>query len=113
MKRIMTMFAALIMGVAAFAQTQLVTWSSHVEKADGDVCTVVFTILSLFFPNVYYGFGFLLATLAFTIATALRLDYFTKRLPYYILSVQPLVAEDRSGFFTRMGLYLEEKFERR
>ena len=43
MKRIMTMFAALIMGVAAFAQTQLVTWSSHVEKAEGDVCTVVFT----------------------------------------------------------------------
>lgn len=77
------------------------------------VCTVVFTVISLFFPNVYYGFGFLLATLVFTVATALRLDYFTKRLPYYILSVQPLVAEDRSGFFARMGLYLEEKFERR
>lgn len=76
-------------------------------------CTVVFTILSLFFPNVYYGFGFLLATMVFTVATALRLDYFTKRLPYYILSVQPLVAEDRSGFFARLGLYLEEKFERR
>ena len=43
MKRIMTMLAALIMGVAAFAQTQLVTWSSHVEKAEGDVCRVVFT----------------------------------------------------------------------
>ena len=33
MKRIMTMLAALFMGVAAFAQQQLVTWSSHVEKA--------------------------------------------------------------------------------
>lgn len=76
-------------------------------------CTVVFTVISLFFPNVYYGFGFLLATLVFTAATALRLDYFTKRLPYYILSVQPLVAEDRSGFFARLGVYLEDKFERR
>lgn len=76
-------------------------------------CTVVFTVISLFFPNVYYGFGFLLATLVFTVATALRLDYFTKRLPYYILSVQPLVAEDRSGFFARLGVYLEDKFERR
>ena len=75
--------------------------------------TVVFTIISLFFPNVYYGFGFLLASMVFAVVTALRLDYFTKKLPYYILSVQPLVAEDRSGYFTRLGIYLEEKFERR
>ena len=76
-------------------------------------CTVVFTVISLFFPNIYYGFGFLLAAFLFTVVTALRLDYFIKRLPYYILSVQPLVAEDRSGLFARLGLYLEEKFERR
>ena len=43
MKRIMTMLAALIIGAAAFAQSQLVTWSSHVEKADGDIYKVVFT----------------------------------------------------------------------
>jgi hypothetical protein len=49
----------------------------------------------------------------FTVVTALRLDSFTKKLPYYILSVQPLVAEDRSGFFTRLGVFLEERFERR
>ena len=76
------------------------------------VTTVVFTILSLYFPYIYYGFGFLLATMVFVIITALRLDYFTKRLPYFILSVQPLVAEDRSGVFTRIGSFLEERFER-
>ena len=75
--------------------------------------TVVFTVISLFFPYVYYGFGFLLAALIFTCVTALRLDYFTKRLPFYILSVQPLVSEDRSGLFTRLGVYLENRFERR
>ncbi len=75
--------------------------------------TVVFSVLSLLFPYVYYGFGFLLAAMIFVVITAVRLDYFTKRLPYYILSVQPLVAEDRSGFFTRMGVYLEERLERR
>lgn len=75
--------------------------------------TVVLTVVSLFFPNVYYGFGFLLAAMIFTVAAALRLDYFTKRLPYYILSVQPLVAEDRSGLFARMGVFLEKRFERR
>ena len=43
MKRIMTMLAALIISAAAFAQGQLVTWSSHVEHVDGDTYTVVFT----------------------------------------------------------------------
>ena len=43
MKRILTMLAAMLIGVAAFAQTQLVTWSAHVEKADGDIYKVIFT----------------------------------------------------------------------
>ena len=47
MKRIMTMLAALAFCVAAFAQgapQQLVTWSSHIEKADAeDVYRVIFT----------------------------------------------------------------------
>ena len=77
------------------------------------VTTVVLTVISLFLPNIYYGFGFLLGAMIFAIAAALRLDYFTKRLPYYILSVQPLVAEDRSGMFARLGVFLEERFERR
>lgn len=75
------------------------------------LATVVLTTVSLLFPYVYYGFGFLLAAMIFALATAWRLDYFTKRLPFYILSVQPLVAEDRSGVFTRLGLFLEERFE--
>ncbi len=75
------------------------------------VTTVVFTVVSLFFPYMYYGFGFLLAALVFVVVTAIRLDYFTKRLPFFILSVQPLVAEDRTGRFTRLGVYLEEKLE--
>ena len=37
------MLAAMLMCAAAFAQGQLVTWSSHVEKAEGDVYKVVFT----------------------------------------------------------------------
>ena len=37
------MLAALLMGAAAFAQGQLVTWSSHVENLDGDNYRVVFT----------------------------------------------------------------------
>ena len=43
MKKFMTMLAMLLVSVAAFAQGQLVTWSSHVEKADGDTYKVIFT----------------------------------------------------------------------
>ena len=37
------MLAALVISAAAFAQGQLVTWTSHVEHADGDTYKVVFT----------------------------------------------------------------------
>ena len=39
----MTMLAAFFVCAAAFAQGQLVTWSSHVEKAEGDIYKVIFT----------------------------------------------------------------------
>ncbi len=73
--------------------------------------TVGFSVLSLFFSSIYYGFGFLIAAMIFAAVCAVRLDYFTKRLPYYILSVQPLVSEDRSGIFTKLGVFLEDKLE--
>jgi len=75
--------------------------------------SVLFTVISLFFPEVYYGFGFLVASVIFVLSAVFRLDYFTKRLPYYILAVQPLVAEDRSGRFARMGDFLEKEIDRR
>ncbi|MBO5742922.1 MAG: exopolysaccharide Pel transporter PelG [Clostridia bacterium] len=73
--------------------------------------SIVFSLISLLFPQVYYGFGFLLSSMAFLTAGILRLDYFTKRLPYYILAVQPLVSEDKSGVFRKMRVFLEDKLE--
>lgn len=67
--------------------------------------------ISLLLPQVYYGFGFLIASMAFLIAGIYRLDYFTKRLPYYILAVQPLVSEDKSGVFKKARVFLEDKLE--
>ncbi len=37
------LLAAALFSIAAFAQNQLVTWSSHVEKTNGDTYRVVFT----------------------------------------------------------------------
>jgi len=85
---------------------------SMISTAVFAVLSAALTLLSLLFPYEYYGFGFLTASMIFTIVCVLRLNYFTKRLPYYILSVQPLVAEDRSGAFTRLGTFLSDKLER-
>ncbi len=77
------------------------------------VSTTALTVLSLFFSNVYYGFGFLIGSMIFVIIATLRLDYFTKHLPFYILASQPLVAEDRSGIFTKLGAFFDKKADRR
>ena len=65
---------------------------------------------SLFFPPVYYGFGFLLAALLFLVLALARLNYYIKRLPYYILCVQPLVEEKVPGPGKRAGGWLERHF---
>lgn len=73
--------------------------------------TTLLSLLSLLFPQEYYGFGFLVGSMCFLLVAVIRLDFFTKRLPYYILAVQPLVAEDRSGCFTRVGVWMNECLE--
>lgn len=70
--------------------------------------TVVFSIISLFFPSLYYGFGFLLAAMLFVVVMLTRLNYYIKRLPYYILCVQPLVEKDVIGRYRKTGDWLEK-----
>ena len=43
MKRTLIIIAAVLLGFTAFAQGQLVTWSSQVEQVEGDTYRVVFT----------------------------------------------------------------------
>ncbi len=66
------------------------------------------TAVSLFFPENFYGFGFIAGAAAFFLYGLLRLDYFTSNLPYRILSQQPIVARDKAGRFAELGLLLEK-----
>ena len=75
------------------------------------VTTIAFTLLSLLFPSIYYGFGFLLSSLVFAAVAAIRLNHYTKHLPYYILAVQPLVYEEKRGLFTMISKFLNGKLE--
>ena len=75
--------------------------------------TVLFSIASLFFPTVYYGFGFLAASLLFVVIALLRLNYYTKHLPYYILCTQPIVEGSEPGPFQKaadlLNRYLDDR----
>lgn len=70
-----------------------------------------FTLISLLFDVRFYGFGFLLGSAAYFLYSIIRLNYYTKRLPYYVLSVQPLVNENRLGRMTRLGILIEKQME--
>lgn len=67
------------------------------------------TLLSLLFDPVYYGFGFLAGSTVFFVIAWLRLRTFTEKLPYHILSTQPIVASARHGAFSRAAEILERK----
>ena len=76
-------------------------------------CTTTFTCVSFILPTgvlwVWIFTG--KCSVLFDLYTASWIFY-KKNFRYYILSVQPIVAEDKTGFFTRLGCFLEEKIER-
>ena len=65
------------------------------------------TTISLFFTEAFYGFGFIAGAAAFFLAALFRLDRFTSNLLYRILSQQPIVAQDKTGRFSELGILLE------
>ena len=70
------------------------------------------TVISLFFDQAFYGFGFLAGAAVFFLLALLRLDYYTSSLPYRVLGQQPIVAQTKSGRFTKLALFLEKAAER-
>ncbi|MDD3393952.1 MAG: exopolysaccharide Pel transporter PelG [Anaerotignum sp.] len=71
---------------------------------------------TIFFMNNeqrYYGVGFLLAGFVYTIISLLRLEYFLKRLKYYVLSRQPIVLRERRMLFTIVSEALERRYDRK
>lgn len=70
------------------------------------------TAVSLLLPQQFYGFGFLLGAVVFFIVALLRLDTYTANLPYRILSQQPIVATDKTGWFTELGRVLDRVEQR-
>ena len=71
----------------------------------------VMTVVSLKFDPAYFGIGFVLGGIAFFLVGVIRLDYYTKRLRYFILAAQPIVSGEKNGFFTKAGRSLSRRLE--
>lgn len=68
------------------------------------------TIWQILFGSVnYYGIGFLLGGLGFYLMAWIRLEWYTKRLPYFLLSRQSIIENKKIGVFSRICNYLERE----
>ena len=64
---------------------------------------------NLFGAVEYFGLGFLLGGLSFYLIVWVRLEWYTKRLPYFLLCRKSFLPNDERGIFTRLCDYLDER----
>lgn len=74
------------------------------------VGATVFSILYL--PVTLYGLGFFFGGLCFYLIVWLRLEWYVKRLPYYLLCRQAVVPDLEHGLFTSLCNVLDARQER-
>ena len=72
------------------------------------VFSTVLSLCSLFLEAKYYGFAFCLGSIFYYIVCFRRLRYFTQRLPYHILSRQPMVYVRKTGAGEKLFKRLSE-----
>lgn len=89
----------------------LLYFASNTDALWAAAALLVFNILGTLFtltlPDVYYGFGFVIASLAFYLVGLQRLYSYTARLDFYIFTKQPVFFVQKKGWFTRLVRKLE------
>ncbi len=71
--------------------------------------STVLSILSLRFDTKYYGFAFAISSIIYLLFVLWRLKKYTMKLPYHILSTQPIVAERKYGLGSRVYEFIMKK----
>ncbi len=61
----------------------------------------------------YFGVGFFAGCIAFYFLALAHLDWFTRRLPYFLLSKQSLVPGQEKGLFSKIGRWAETRYEKK
>lgn len=74
------------------------------------VTSILFSVLLLPQGIEYYGLGFVAAAVVTSIYGLVLLYRYVNRLEYNVFCKQPLFAGEQEGMFTRLGGYMNEKF---
>lgn len=61
----------------------------------------------------FYGVGFWVGTVVFSIAAFAGLRIYLNKLLYHVLSSQPVIAEEKRGLFTKLAVKLEKKYQKK
>jgi uncharacterized membrane protein len=89
----------------------LLYFASHTDAlwAAASLLVVNFlaTLYTLSLPEVYYGFGFVVANVVFYLVALQRLFAYTARLDFHIFTKQPVFFVQKRGWFTRLVRKLE------
>lgn len=80
-------------------------WSAVTFAATSTVASVILAGID----ERYIGFGFMIGSGLFCFIVIVRLGFFTKKLPFHILSTQPVVAQRTTGVFHVLCDWLERR----
>ncbi len=72
------------------------------------VTTTVCSLGSVFLEAKYYGFAFAFGSIVYLLYATGRLMKYTKRLPYHILSTQPMYVAPKRGLGTRLYMRIKK-----
>jgi uncharacterized membrane protein len=73
------------------------------------VSNTLATLYTLTLPDIYYGFGFLVASLIFYLVALQRLFSYTAHLDFHIFTKQPVFFVQKKGWFTQLVQRLESR----
>ncbi len=115
-------FRILCVGYGAYAigNVLMLVLMYFTDYSDTKVASVVYALVatigsavSVFFDMRYYGFAFAFAGIVYMIMGIIMLKKYTKRLPYHILSTQPMLVEPKRGLGTKLYERILEMEKRR
>ncbi len=90
----------------------LLYFASNTDALWAATALLIFNAVGTWFtftlPEVFYGFGFVVACTIFYLVALERLYSYTKRLDYHILTKQPVFFIRKQGLLTRLVRKLEE-----
>ncbi|MGI6007320.1 MAG: exopolysaccharide Pel transporter PelG [Ruminococcus sp.] len=81
--------------------------------AFASVSVAVTVLQNLFGAVEYFGLGFLLGGAVFYLIVWLRLEWYTKRLPYFLLCRKAFIPGTEQGIFARLCDYLDDRDRKR